>query len=492
MYPRGYIEPIDGNKTKHLLVDPDVFKESLMLIQTDKAHQVRKYYLKLEKAFKMYMQYQDTWKQRELNNKNEELKRMHDKSQHFKQIVIKKNLLELRQYIYVATSQNNAEQNLFKIGMTTSIKDRLTGYQTGRSDRDKFHYVYIMRCVSAKELEQLIFSRLESFKYIDKNGSSKNELYVINYDLLINILSEFATFEQNSTKIINNHLLKYYDESMDTPTFDLNAHIIRNVDQYMNSKSDTEFKCDPITPKDLTGSLLTNDIINKKIESYGIKLISEYQGRCEDPLEFECLSEFKHKITTSYGNVLRSKQCVLCNKRGILDQVPIYVYKDQFYTLERTHESFAQLKESEPDLDHQLLKNIIRESRWLTPHAGHIYSILAPCDGKLDLDKSLTDIEKQIVAKLGLDFDAMRERYSTGKVFYLALDVDRKIAYYAESMTKMAESRLTYINKSTRINRKSIKNHVDKPSTYAGYRWVITKKIRISRLSIGQLTITLA
>lgn len=475
--PRGNIETIAGNKTKHLLVSPRAFKESLMLTQTDKARRIRTYYLDLEEAYKIYLKYQSAGSQREIQTKNEEIKRIKDESQHFKQIVLNKNLLECKQYIYVATSQTNADKNIFKVGMTTSIKDRITGYQTGRCDEDKFKYVYIMQCVSAKELEQLIFSRLESFKYVDSNGSYKNELYVINYELLINILQEFEAFERNSTKIINNHLLKYYDEYLNIPTINLNTYAIRNIEQYMSDKSNTEFKCDPITPKDLTGSLLTNKSINEKIEPYGLKLISEYSGRCEDPLEFECLSEFKHKITTSYGNIIRGKRCVLCNKRGILDQIPIYVYKDQLYTLERSYETFAQLKESEPDLDHQLLKNIIRESRWLTPHAGNIYSILAPHEGKLDLEKPLTDIEKSIIAKLDLDYEAMRDRYSTNKVFYVALNVEQKFAYYAESMTKMAESNLTYTNSSKRVNRKSISNHTNKQTKYAGYTWITLKKL---------------
>ncbi len=41
-----------GNKTKHLIVSPDCFKQTLMLLRTEKSKEIKKYYIELEKIFK--------------------------------------------------------------------------------------------------------------------------------------------------------------------------------------------------------------------------------------------------------------------------------------------------------------------------------------------------------------------------------------------------------------------------------------------------------
>ena len=44
------------NKVKHLIVSPDCFKESLMLLRTEKSKSIKKYYLELEKIFRFYLE----------------------------------------------------------------------------------------------------------------------------------------------------------------------------------------------------------------------------------------------------------------------------------------------------------------------------------------------------------------------------------------------------------------------------------------------------
>jgi MSV199 domain-containing protein len=49
------------NKVKNLLVTPDCFKLSLMLLRTEKAKEIREYYVELEKIFKFYLEYQNEY-----------------------------------------------------------------------------------------------------------------------------------------------------------------------------------------------------------------------------------------------------------------------------------------------------------------------------------------------------------------------------------------------------------------------------------------------
>jgi hypothetical protein len=61
------------NKVKHLIVSPDCFKQSLMLLKTSKSKEIKKYYIELECVFKFYLEYQNEYRKLELNNKNQEL-----------------------------------------------------------------------------------------------------------------------------------------------------------------------------------------------------------------------------------------------------------------------------------------------------------------------------------------------------------------------------------------------------------------------------------
>ena len=76
------------NKTKHLIVSPDCFKQTLMLLRTDKSKEIRKYYIELEKIFKFYLQYQAKYQElknletiKELENKVKELENKYKEAQ---------------------------------------------------------------------------------------------------------------------------------------------------------------------------------------------------------------------------------------------------------------------------------------------------------------------------------------------------------------------------------------------------------------------------
>ena len=58
LYPE--IDKSNGKaKTKHLIIMPEMFKEMLMLCNTDKGKQIRKYYIKMIDALHLYIEYQN-------------------------------------------------------------------------------------------------------------------------------------------------------------------------------------------------------------------------------------------------------------------------------------------------------------------------------------------------------------------------------------------------------------------------------------------------
>ncbi len=458
-----------GNRTKHLIVSPDCFKESLMLMNTTRAKQIRKYYVQIEKLFKRYMKYCDEYKDTQLQQTQKELEEAKKSTEAFKMIIINKATFKCDQYIYIATSRNYAKQNVFKVGMTKMLEKRMTGYQTGRVSDDKFAYMYIMKCVDAKSLEQLIFTRLEPFRYEDSR-----ELFQIHFDTLKNILCVFEQFENDSFDGINTMLSEYYSSYNTMPVSSFDDLIIPNLDEYFEEKFNVKSidRYQPIIDSKPSPFSLTTEIVNQRLSKFGLTLVGEYSGKCEDVHQFECMSPLNHKFSSSYDYVYSKGKCLYCCNERILDQVPIYEYKDRTYEFIRAYESFDELKKDKPDLNHQLLRNIIREERWLTPHNDYVYSILEPNDNKLDLFKSLTKSELFIINMLGIHFESMRN-HTVGSVlnYIIAVNESKKIAYFGKSATEMGRH-LMQLKSNKPINRKTIAKYINSEDLYGGYRWI--------------------
>ncbi len=161
------------NKVKHLIIAPDTFKESLMLVQTSKAKEIRKYYLEIEKIFKFYTQYQA--KYHELSLQEEK-----SKNTNLMNIAMNYNQLQKKEYLYIATNARYAAQNNFKIGKTENLKQRLSAYNTSHNKKEPYYYTFVSEpTFDAKTIEYIIKHILYKFK-----NSETNELYVVNYEFL--------------------------------------------------------------------------------------------------------------------------------------------------------------------------------------------------------------------------------------------------------------------------------------------------------------------
>ena len=168
------------NKAKHLMVSPDCFKESLMLIETNRANEIRKYYIAVEKAFKFYLKYQS--KYQELKNEQTALQLEEEKSKNtnLMNTAIDCSLLQKKEYLYIATNTRYASQNNFKIGKTLDLKQRLSAYNTSHNSREPYYYTFVSEpTYHAKTIEYTLKHILSKFK-----NSETNELYVVNYSFL--------------------------------------------------------------------------------------------------------------------------------------------------------------------------------------------------------------------------------------------------------------------------------------------------------------------
>ncbi len=451
------------NRTIHLILSPKCFKKSLMMIRTEKADKIREYYIDIEEVCLEFNKFL-------LENKNKELEEEKEKNKKHTFRLIQEKILELEEYIYIAASKNSSELNRFKIGMTKHIDSRIDGYNTGRVDDDKFYYVYFIKCYDCESLEKMIFNRLSNYQYIDNNGKKGNEMYQIHYNTLIQIFKEFEQFEIYNSQNLNKIFTEYYHTYQTVePTKFKDIQII-NIQEHINSK----YNNNSIIIN--TRSKLNNKNINENLESRGIKLISNYNGNYEEEFEFECLSIFKHKFKMTYAHMQSKKEkaCYYCTKHGILDGINLYAY-DKRYNFHKKYESFNNIKLELPDINHQIIKNIIREKRWFCDVNGFIYSILEPDilnENKLNLEKKLTNHEKNVINILNINYETIKNKLLNinFSFIYAIDDIDNKI-YCSKKITQMG--RIIYCKESDRlVNRKTIKKYLNTNDTYAGYLWV--------------------
>jgi len=198
------------NKTKHLIVSPDCFKLSLMLLRTKKAKKIREYYIELEKIFKFYVEYQNQYQLNESNKLLEEKDKIIQTHLHknkvLKENIIYKTPLTVNGFIYVVTNKRKAKLNEFKLGCTISDpKSRISSFNVTSTTKDDTYYLcYYLPVQNSKHMESLIFSYLKQFNIGKEN-------YRINYELLIKLLDHYCNNDNNNMYVTNKFIRFYQD-----------------------------------------------------------------------------------------------------------------------------------------------------------------------------------------------------------------------------------------------------------------------------------------
>lgn len=181
------------NKVKHILVAPDCFKESLMLIQTDRSKQIRKYYLSLERVFKSYLNYCNAFKDKLIAIEKSKTSNLIESISDIKQ-------LEKTGRVYIATSKYNANKMIFKVGQTSQKpKQRLQNYNTVALEETETYYCQLFECHNPALLESILHTFLKPFQY-------KNELFQLPYDSLVKIFKQICSDYDNHYNMVNEYI----------------------------------------------------------------------------------------------------------------------------------------------------------------------------------------------------------------------------------------------------------------------------------------------
>jgi hypothetical protein len=220
---RGY------SSAKHLLLSPDALRSTMMRVNTSRGNQVRQYYIDLEKLFKNYVKYQSEYKNRETIKELELAKKETESAQKQlsekdQQIVIAQNQLaakttyinnikslientrplSFKEYVYIATTDFYSTRNQFKLGKATNLKSRLSAYNTGRPEGDRYYYTYIWPTADSALLEKKITTHLRQWQ-----DAKDREMYVINYDWLYLFTRQVCEHDRVEIEMINELVANY-------------------------------------------------------------------------------------------------------------------------------------------------------------------------------------------------------------------------------------------------------------------------------------------
>ena len=226
-------------KKKWICMDQRAFKKVIMKLNTENADTIRDYYLNIEEAVLEYTDYAMNYmvKKQEIEFMNklaikdkseEELKEQLTQAEEAKvqaeeakvraerkairinkfmrRVTIKEKKLE---WIYIATTKLYAGERLFKVGSTTRLSTRISGYNTGRPKEDSYYYCWVKKCYNSKDLDYHIQKLLCDFKHKENTelycGIKFSDLEAIvnfivdNYDKSIDYINNFIQTRLNQS-----------------------------------------------------------------------------------------------------------------------------------------------------------------------------------------------------------------------------------------------------------------------------------------------------
>lgn len=225
------------NKRKYYIVHPKAFKKFLLSINTKYSQKIYQYYLTLEEIVFDYTKYQCEFQMQQLAIKDKEnmhnLKKLEkiiaiidQKDQELqakeqeltiarrKTINVTNRLtnviaLKKEQYVYIATTEPYARLRRFKIGSTINLSKRLSQYNSGRPEGDKYYYAWFFKCCNCTELEKYILSFLFNFR--DANNT---EMIVLNFRYLQQLMERLCNRHDASTDELNEFVQNIYQQSL--------------------------------------------------------------------------------------------------------------------------------------------------------------------------------------------------------------------------------------------------------------------------------------
>jgi len=205
--------------TKVYMLTPEAFKTCLMRArkypnQTVDPAVYSKYYLLLEKTYKLYTDYEKQLLNRQLEQKDKQLVQkdqlLEQKDRlalRFKEMLVDSSNIPKTQVVYIATSPNYAQQNRFKVGGVESfdkLTSRLSNYNGRSAGGDLFYFSDWYQVHNYREIENRLKDLLGRFR-----DSKCKEIYILHYTKIEYIINYLVQNYNEETDLVNNHLVEF-------------------------------------------------------------------------------------------------------------------------------------------------------------------------------------------------------------------------------------------------------------------------------------------
>ncbi len=193
-------------KNNTVIVSVETFKDSLMLLRTQKAKDIRGYYKTLERIFKDYERYTHF-----INKHNDsiEIKRLTSEveTESIPAFDIDKSPMKLTEYCYIMTSERYFRRNTFKVGKSINPKSRLITHNcTQATDEDQMFYTHVIATFDCSGLEKILHKALSRYH-------THKEWFMVPHEQLKYII-QLVISQQNM-------LLQQINESLQTESFEM-------------------------------------------------------------------------------------------------------------------------------------------------------------------------------------------------------------------------------------------------------------------------------
>ncbi len=248
---------LQANKTSHLVVTSACFQASLMMVRTKKGTQVRNYFITLNKIFREFVSHEAQAKINSVSSENEKLKSENAKLKAIcdRNITTKidNNKKIANRYLYVAATEDNLPNNIFKLGKCKSIYDRFLNYTRGYTDDSKLKPYKVIRVCHHNSLERYAFECLESYQMKMRSGNTNKEIYQVDFKVIEMI---YDTIEEMDQKIVSS-----YNAFIENTMGD--KHAVERMFNVNKQLTSTELP-KPIALSDKTsvGDFVTRDEVN--------------------------------------------------------------------------------------------------------------------------------------------------------------------------------------------------------------------------------------
>ena len=189
------------NRTTHIILSPKCFKKSLMMIRTEKANQIRDYYVDIEELCLEFNKYLLQNKDNELQHKDEELKKNIINDKYKINALIQS--LDIKPVVYFGY----INEYILKFGHSNNIQNRIKQHE---KTYGSFKIIYIKECHNNKLIESKINQFAKENNVLDNiNINNKNyiELIKLTDDFTIDILINKIEYECTNLSKNNDELV---------------------------------------------------------------------------------------------------------------------------------------------------------------------------------------------------------------------------------------------------------------------------------------------